>query len=84
MAINRSVETISADEQRTVVGIFDITGKAIEALKALREAGFKAEQISVVARDTEATIEISEQTDLVAEEAGKGARVGTLLGGVVG
>lgn len=84
MAMNRSVETISAPEQRTVVGIFDGTDKAIEALNELREADFSAEQISVVARDTEATTEIAEQTDLVAEEAGKGALVGTFLGGVAG
>ncbi len=84
MAMNRSVETISAPEQRTVVGIFDGTNKAIEALNELREADFSAEQISVVARDTEATTKIAEQTDLVAEEAGKGALVGTFLGGVAG
>ncbi len=84
MAMNRSVETISAPEPRTVVGIFDGTNKAIEALNELREADFSAEQISVVARDTEATTEIAEQTDLVAEEAGKGALVGTFLGGVAG
>lgn len=84
MAMNRSVETSSAIEQHTVAGIFESTDKAIEALHALREADFNAEQISVVARDTEATTEITEQTDLVAEEAGKGALVGTFLGGVAG
>lgn len=84
MAMNRSVETIGAAEQHTVAGIFASTDKAIEALRALREADFNAEQISVVASNTEATTEIADQTDLVAEEAGKGALVGTFLGGVAG
>ena len=84
MAMNRSVETINAEEQHTVVGIFENTDNAIAALNELREADFNAEQISVVARDAEATTEISEQTDLVAEEAGKGALAGTFLGGVAG
>jgi uncharacterized membrane protein len=84
MAMNRPVETSSMVERHAVVGVFAATTHAIEALNELRDAGFNAEQISVVARDTEMTSEISEQTDLIAEEAGKGALVGTFLGGVAG
>jgi hypothetical protein len=71
-------------DQQTVIGIFESTDRATGALNALRDAGFVPDQVSVLARDVQATREIAENTDMVAEDAGKGAITGTLLGGLAG
>jgi len=71
-------------DRRTVIGVFEDVDRATRALNALRDAGFTPEQVSVVARDTRVTREMADNTDMVAEDAGKGAVVGTVLGGLAG
>jgi len=71
-------------DRRTVIGVFEDAYRATQALNALRDAGFTPEQVSVVARDTRVTREMADNTDMVAEDAGKGAVVGTVLGGLAG
>lgn len=72
------------NDRRTVIGVFENVDSATQALNALREDGFTPEQVSVMARDSRTTRELAENTDMVAEDAGKGAVVGTVLGGLAG
>jgi len=71
-------------DHRTVIGVFEDVDSATRALNALRDAGFTPEQVSVLARDSRVTREVADNTDMVAEDAGKGAIVGTILGGLAG
>lgn len=74
----------SPDDRRTVLAVFEETDKAIAALNGLRDDGFTADQVSVVARDEATTRAMADNSELVSAEAGKGAVVGTLLGGLAG
>lgn len=74
----------SPDDRRTVLAVFEETDKAIAALNGLRDDGFTADQVSVVARDEATTRAMADNSELVSAEAGKGALVGTLLGGLAG
>lgn len=84
MVTTTTVGTPVTTDRRTVIGVFDNVDRATRALDALRDVGITPEQVSVVARDARATREISDNTDMVAEDAGKGAVVGTVLGGLAG
>jgi uncharacterized membrane protein len=74
----------SPDDRRIVLAVFEETDEAIAALNGLRDDGFTADQVSVVARDEVTTREMADNSELISEEAGKGAIVGTLLGGLAG
>jgi uncharacterized membrane protein len=71
-------------ERSTVLGTFAHETEAMRALEALREAGFRPEQVSVISRDTATTARLGTDTDMIADEAGRGAMTGTLLGGLAG
>ena len=71
-------------EQWTVLGTFEEETQATGALNALREASFRPEQVSVISRDTAAAKQLAADSDMVADEAGRGAMAGTLLGGLAG
>ena len=71
-------------EQWTVLGTFAQGSAATGALNALREADFRAEQVSVISRDTATAEQLAADTDMVADEAGRSAMAGTLLGGLAG
>jgi uncharacterized membrane protein len=71
-------------EQSTVIGTFAQETTALGALNALREADFRAEQVSVISRDSAAAAHLAADADLVADEAGRGAMAGTLIGGLAG
>ncbi len=71
-------------EQWTVLGTFAQETGATGALNALREAGFRPEQVSVISRDTATAAQLAADADMVADEAGRGAMAGTLLGGLAG
>jgi len=71
-------------EQWTVLGTFAQEARATGALNALREADFRPEQVSVISRDTATAEQLAVDTDMVADEAGRGAMTGTLLGGLAG
>jgi len=70
--------------QWTVLGTFAQEIEATGALNALREAGFRPEQVSVISRYTATAEQLAADTDMVADEAGRGAMTGTLLGGLAG
>jgi len=84
MVATSAMNTPTATDRRTVMGVFQDLDNATQALNALRDGGFTPEQVSVVARDARATKELAENTDMVSEDAGKGAVVGTVLGGLAG
>jgi len=84
MVVTNRVGNPTTTDRRTVIGVFEDVDSATQALNALRDAGFTPEQVSVLARDTRTTREMAENTDMVAEDAGKGAVVGTVLGGLAG
>lgn len=83
VATSTTGEPMTTD-RRTVIGVFENVDSATQALNALRDDGFTPEQVSVMARDSRTTREMAENTDMVAEDAGKGAVVGTVLGGLAG
>src|SRR5919108_6046523 len=69
----------------TVVAVFDDRDDAQDAINALRDAGFMAEDISVLARDRDTAGRLAEDTGAsVAAGAATGALAGGLLGGVAG
>lgn len=67
---------------RVITGLFDTHEQAAEAVRALKDAGVRAEDISVVANNAEGYA--IEDGDEVAEDAGAGAGIGALLGGAGG
>jgi uncharacterized membrane protein len=70
--------------RRTVIGVFDSPRQAEDALNDLKSAGFSPDQVSVVARDTRATREMTEATGMGGEGAATGAVLGGITGGVLG
>lgn len=71
-------------ERQTIVGVFDGPNHAERALNGLQTAGFTPEQVSVVAKDAGDSKQMAESSDMVAEDAGKGAVTGGVLGGLGG
>jgi hypothetical protein len=63
------------------VGLFDDRDDAQDAINALRDAGFDASTISVVARDRGVQGQLAEDTGT---EAGEAAATGAVAGGVLG
>jgi hypothetical protein len=69
----------------TVVAVFDDRTDAQDAINALRDAGFLADDISILARDRDDAGRLAEDTGAsVAAGAATGALAGGLLGGVAG
>ena len=69
----------------TVVAVFDDRDDAQDAINALRDAGFMADDISILARDRDVAGRLAEDTGAdVAAGAATGALAGGLLGGVAG
>lgn len=71
---------------RSIVGIFDSSEEAQQALEQLRAQGLGPDQVSVMMRDAQAAESIQEQAagSPVAGGAATGAALGGLLGGVAG
>ena len=65
----------------TVVAIFDERDDAEDAINALKDAGFAADDVSVVARDKDTAGGLAEDTGT---EAGTGAATGAVAGGLLG
>lgn len=70
--------------RHTVAGAFDGETRAIEALNALKAAGFTPEQVSVVAKDKKGVERVTDETEMTADAAAGGAVTGTVLGGLAG
>ena len=69
----------------TVVAVFEDRDDAQDAINALRDAGFAADDISILARDRDTAGRLAEDTGTeVATGAATGALAGGLLGGVAG
>ena len=73
----------STTDRRTVVGVFDGPNHAETALTQLKGAGFRPEQVSVLARDQGDTEQVVESTGMGGGTA-TGAVTGGLLGGLAG
>ena len=67
---------------RTITGLFDTHEQAADAVRALRDAGVRSEDISLVANNAEGYA--VDDGDDVAEGAGAGAGIGAILGGAGG
>lgn len=69
----------------TVAAVFNDRDDAQDAINALRDAGFAADDISILARDRNTAGQIAEDTGTeMATGAATGALAGGLLGGVAG
>ena len=69
----------------TVVAVFEDRDDAQDAINALRDAGFMADDISILARDRDVSGQLAEDTGTeAAAGAATGALAGGLLGGVAG
>lgn len=77
---------IQGGKYHTVVAVFPDFDTAENSLRTLQQAGFTSDEISLVARGTEASSEIPSQaeSERAVEGAGKGAIAGGILGGLVG
>jgi uncharacterized protein (TIGR02271 family) len=73
--------TMTNSRGSTVVGVFEERDRARDAIEALKDAGFRADSISVLAPDKRATREIAEDTG---SNAAEGAATGAIAGGVLG
>jgi len=69
----------------TVVAVFDDRNDAQDAINGLRDAGFSADDISILARDRDVAGRLADDTGTeAAAGAATGALAGGLLGGVAG
>lgn len=68
-------------QRRTAVGLFAQQDDLELVLNELRAAGFRPDQVSIVAKDREVTREIAETTGM---GGGEGAGVGAVAGGITG
>lgn len=64
-----------------VTGLFDTAEEAAEAIRALKDAGIRDEDISLVANTVDADID---RETAVADDAGTGAGLGAVVGGAGG
>src|SRR5919199_73596 len=72
---------------KSVVGLFDTSQDAQGAVQELRDAGFGADDISVVANNARGDYDVNDGTEggsEAAEGAGAGATGGAVLGGLAG
>jgi hypothetical protein len=68
-----------------VIGVFDDGLSARDAIHALKEAGFRGQDISVLMPDADSSREFATETGLATREgAATGALAGGLLGGLAG
>src|SRR5687767_14827506 len=65
----------------TVVAVFDDRDDAQDAINGLRDAGFMADDISILARDRDVSGQLADDTGT---EAAAGAATGALAGGLLG
>lgn len=77
---------VTKQTHATVVGVFPTRGKAEQAMADLMQAGFRADQVGLIARDTSGkTVRTDGEGDNYAGEgAAIGAAAGAGVGGLVG
>jgi len=71
----------SGSRGSTVVGVFRDSDKARDAIEGLKDAGFDADAISILAPDKRATRDIAAETG---SHAAEGATTGAVAGGILG
>ncbi|MFF2156688.1 general stress protein [Paenibacillus chitinolyticus] len=70
---------------KKIVGVFDTEREAIQAIDGLKQQGFHADDISVIAKDKQDSADILDETGTKAPEGvATGAATGGVLGGVTG
>jgi hypothetical protein len=69
------------DRRNVVVGVFSDNSRARDAIGALKDAGFKGDDISVLMPDRGETRDAATDTE---NEAGTGAATGAVAGGILG
>jgi len=67
--------------RNTAVAVFDDRDDAEDAINALKDAGFRGDQIGLVARDRDQASDMAESTGT---KAGEGAMTGAVAGGLLG
>jgi len=70
--------------ERTVVGLFDTTEHAEQAVRGLQTKGFARENIGVAVQSREQATAMGGNTTSTEESAGAGALTGTAVGGLLG
>lgn len=70
---------------KKIVGVFDTDREATAAIESLQKQGFRADEISVIAKNRDDQAAISEETGSKAPEGvATGAATGGVVGGVTG
>jgi uncharacterized protein (TIGR02271 family) len=72
---------MTTDNRSTVVGVFHDRDDARDAIEALKDAGFAAQDISILSPDKQATEQMAEETGT---HAASGAATGAVAGGILG
>jgi uncharacterized protein (TIGR02271 family) len=72
---------MTTDNRSTVVGVFHDRDAARDAIEALKDAGFSAQDISILSPDKRATEQIADETGT---HAASGAATGAVAGGILG
>jgi uncharacterized protein (TIGR02271 family) len=75
--------TNSTTRRETVVGVFHSPERARDAIEALKEQGFAADDIGVLMHDREQAGDVARETG-VHSHAGEGAATGAVAGGILG
>lgn len=75
-------KAIQGGKYITVVAVFPDFGRAEHAIGALHQSGFTTDEVSLVARGTDASSEIPSQAE--SEHAVQGAERGAIAGGILG
>ena len=70
-------------DRTTVVGVFHHIDDARDAVEALKDAGFAADNVGLLAHDRERGREVAEETG-TRSHAGEGAATGLVAGGILG
>ena len=72
---------MTTTQRSTVVGVFRERDEARDAIEALKDAGFDAQDIGILSPDKEETRAVAEETGA---HAGSGAATGAVAGGILG
>ncbi len=70
---------------KKVIGVFETSTQAINAIHRLKEKGYNTDDISVIAKSDEKVDEVERSTDVHTEaDAASGAGAGAVTGGILG
>nr|WP_317617292.1 general stress protein [Paenibacillus elgii] len=76
---------MTMNNEKKIVGVFQTEQEAIRAIEGLKRQGYRADEISVIAKDKKDVSAVADQTGSKAPEgAAAGAATGGMLGGIAG